>query len=87
MAKKFSSIVGSDGRVTLPRAIKERLGLAKGDRVEFVLEEKSTVIRPLRTGENPFEAYVGALGGVFSSVKEINAWIADMRGDGDTDKT
>ena len=66
--------------MTVPIEVRQRLGLKEGDRVEFVFEDGRTVIRPLRTQENPFEAFVGILP-VFSSRDEINAWIRDLRDD------
>ena len=75
-----SSTVSSKGQITIPIEVRHRLGLREGDRVEFVLEEGRTVLRPARTERNPFEAYVGVLP-AFSSGREINAWIREMRGD------
>lgn len=75
-----SSIISSKGQVTVPIEVRHRLGLKDGDRVEFVFEEGRTVLRPARTEENPFLAYVGILP-VFKSREEINAWIGEMRDD------
>jgi len=78
----YSSVINSKGQVTVPQEIRIRLGLKKGDRVEFVVEGGNTVIRPVRAAENPFEAYTGVLGGVFpGGVREINAWVDEMRRD------
>ena len=77
-----SSVISSKGQVTVPQAIRIRLGLKEGDRVEFVVEGGNTIIRPVRAAENPFEAYAGVLGGAFSDgVREINAWVDEMRRD------
>jgi len=73
-----SSTISSKGQVTVPLEIRRRIGLSAGDRVEFVVENGQTLIRPLRTERNPFERYRGALKS-FRSRKEINAWISDMR--------
>ncbi|HEY2860863.1 MAG TPA: AbrB/MazE/SpoVT family DNA-binding domain-containing protein [Terracidiphilus sp.] len=72
--------VTSKGQITLPVEIRRRLGLKKGSKVELVVEEGKTVLRPKRPGTNPFEAWVGAFP-AFSSKEEINAWIREMRGD------
>jgi antitoxin PrlF len=75
-----SSVISSKGQVTVPQEIRVRLGLKEGDRVEFVVEGGNTVIRPVRAAENPFEAYAGALAGTFpKGVREINAWVNEMR--------
>ena len=77
-----SSVISSKGQVTVPQEIRIRLGLKEGDRVEFVVEGGNTIIRPVRSAENPFEAYAGALEGAFpDGVREINAWVDEMRRD------
>lgn len=76
-----SSTISSKGQITVPLEIRKRLGLKTGDRVEFVVDEKRTILRPARSLENPFEKYVGALP-VFSSVKDVNKWVRSLRDDG-----
>ena len=75
-----SSTISSKGQVTVPIEVRRRLGLKEGDRVEFVLEDGRTVLRPARVEENPFIAYLGALP-AFSSLEEINAWVRELRDD------
>jgi antitoxin PrlF len=77
-----SSTISSKGQITVPLEIRNRLGLKKGDRVEFVVADNGTTIRPARAPENPFLKYVGALP-AFSSAREVNAWIHTLRDDGD----
>ena len=76
-----SSTLTSKGQITIPRVVRNRLGLKRGDRVEFVMEEGRTTLRPARAAENPFLKYVGALP-AFRSVREVNAWIQSLRDDG-----
>ncbi|MGA9056867.1 MAG: AbrB/MazE/SpoVT family DNA-binding domain-containing protein [Terriglobia bacterium] len=77
-----SSVISSKGQVTVPQEIRIRLGLKKGDRVEFVVEGVNIIIRPVRAAENPFEAYAGVLRGAFShGVRAINTWVDEMRRD------
>jgi antitoxin PrlF len=76
-----SSTISSKGQVTVPQEIRNRLGLSAGDRVEFVVEGGQTLIRPLRSRENPFQKYKGALK-AFRSRKQISAWIGDLRDEG-----
>jgi AbrB family looped-hinge helix DNA binding protein len=83
---KYSSSISSKGQVTVPQEIRNRLGLSTGDRVEFVIEGEKTVIRPSRGSSNPFEKYKGALGTFPAGAKEINAWIREMRDEGDPSK-
>lgn len=76
---KWSSTLSSKGQLTLPLEIRTHLGLKTGDRVEFVAEDGRIIIRPLRSGDNPFKAYVGVLGTFPGGQDEINAWIRDLR--------
>jgi AbrB family looped-hinge helix DNA binding protein len=78
---KYSSTISSKGQVTVPQEIRNRLGLAAGDRVEFVIKGENTVIRPVRSDPNPFEKYRGILRTFSGGSKEINEWIADLRDD------
>lgn len=73
-----SSTISSKGQITVPQEVRKRLGLKQGDRVEFVVENNRTTIRPARGPENPFLKYVGALP-VFSKVREINTWVRSLR--------
>jgi antitoxin PrlF len=79
----FLSTITSKGQLTVPQEIRKRLGLKSGDRVEFVVEEGRTVIRPARSEVNPFEKYIGILGPFPGGDEGIKAWIDDMRSDKD----
>jgi antitoxin PrlF len=76
-----SSTISSKGQVTVPVEVRRRLGVKEGDRVEFVFENDRTVLRPIRSKKNPFARYIGSMP-AFSSQKEINAWVRDLRDDG-----
>ena len=74
-----SSTISSKGQITVPIEIRQRLGLKAGDRVEFVIEEGKTILRPNRNGEeNPFKKYIGSVP-VFKSREEINDWVRSLR--------
>jgi len=73
-----SSTISSKGQITIPMEIRRRLGVKEGDRVEFVVEDGRTIIRPARAPENPFQRYAGALP-AFSNREEINAWVKGLR--------
>lgn len=77
------STMTSKGQLTVPQEIRKRLGLETGDRVEFVVEEGRTVIRPARGETNPFERLIGILGPFPGGEEGIKAWIDDMRNDED----
>jgi antitoxin PrlF len=81
--EKYTSPISSKGQVTVPLAIRKRLGVGAGDRIEFVFEGDRTVIRPLRDNTDPFEKYVGILGPFPGGEEGIKAWIDDMRSDED----
>jgi AbrB family looped-hinge helix DNA binding protein len=74
-----SSTISSKGQVTVPQGIRTRLGLAPGDRVEFVVDGEKTLIRPARTTSSAFEEYRGALGTFPGGAKEINDWVRELR--------
>ena len=76
---KYSSTISSKGQVTVPQEIRSRLGLSAGDRVEFVIEGKRTVIRPSRSVSNAFEKYKGVLGTFPGGEREINSWLSELR--------
>jgi antitoxin PrlF len=75
---KPSSTISSKGQITVPLEVRNRLGLKKGDRVEFVMEHNRTSIRPARAADNPFLKYAGALP-AFTSIHKINKWIHALR--------
>ena len=77
------STITSKGQLTIPQEIRKRLGLETGDRVEFVVEDGRTVIRPARSEVNPFDKYIGVLGPFPGGEEGIKTWIDDMRSDKD----
>jgi antitoxin PrlF len=84
----FKSKVTSKGQITIPQEVRRRLGLKQGDEVEFETGAAETVIRPAhkRGKGGPFDEWVGIAKGAFpGGMKEINAWIREMRGDWDQD--
>ena len=55
-----TATVTSKGQITIPQAVRERLRLKAGDRVDFVFSaEGSVTLKPERT---PFEYVQGILG-------------------------
>lgn len=76
--KALSSTISSKGQLTVPLEIRRRLGLREGDRVEFIADDRQTVIRPARLAENPFEKYRGILP-AFENTQQIKRWVAGLR--------
>jgi antitoxin PrlF len=81
-----SSTISSKGQVTVPQEVRKRLGLQAGDRVEFVMEEGRTVIRPVREEANPFKKFIGIAGPFPGGEEGIKAWIEEMRSGRDDDE-
>jgi AbrB family looped-hinge helix DNA binding protein len=77
----FDSTVSSKGQVTIPIEIRRSLGLRDGDKVRFVAEKGTVSIRPVVDEQpDPLGQYVGALGNFAGGLKEITAWVDDIRG-------
>ena len=76
---KHCSTLTSKGQITVPRQVRRRLGLHKGDRVEFVIEDDRTLIRREAPQDNPFKRYVGMLGKFPGGEKGRKAWLRELR--------
>ena len=68
----------SKGQITIPKAVRDALGLTTGDRIEFVGTDKGFVMAPVKRD-------LGALCGMFkgrrtkpATLDEITAAIAEM---------
>jgi AbrB family looped-hinge helix DNA binding protein len=77
-----TSTLSSKGEITIPLEIRVKLGLRDGDQVAFFQNGPDVVIRPVRSSENPFLEFVGAVP-AFANVQEVNAWVASIRDDAD----
>jgi len=44
----MTSRVGPKGQVVLPKALRDRLGIAPGDEVDFTLEDNGVRVEPVR---------------------------------------
>ena len=75
------STISSKGQITLPREVRERLGVGEGDKVEFTFNGTQTVVKPLRVAaENPFDKWVGIAKDSFKDKQEMLAWERELRG-------
>jgi len=79
MVRNHTSRLTSKGQITIPQEIRQRLGLREGDRVEFVAEDRRTIVRRVVDKENPFDKYAGALGTFPEGKKKINEWVRSLR--------
>ncbi|GGJ78393.1 AbrB/MazE/SpoVT family DNA-binding domain-containing protein [Deinococcus aquiradiocola] len=55
---RATATLSSKGQLTLPKEVRERLGVQKGDEVEFTLDDHGIHLRPRRQGDNPFLRWV-----------------------------
>lgn len=82
----FKSKVTSKGQITIPLAVRQRLGLKRGDEVEFETGGPETLIRPVRSHVESFGKWRGIAKAAFpGGMKDVDAWIRGMRGDWDRD--
>ncbi|HEV8634553.1 MAG TPA: AbrB/MazE/SpoVT family DNA-binding domain-containing protein [Chloroflexota bacterium] len=51
MAIPLQGKITAKGQVTIPKAVRDALGVSTGDRVEFVLEDERAIVRPAPKGD------------------------------------
>ncbi len=77
--------ITSKGQITLPRAVREALGVHRGDQVEFVQSKEGEIqIRPLR--QHPLRDLYNAFGGPGGpthSLEQMDEDLADAVADDD----
>ena len=80
MAAAATATITSKGQITIPRDIRDRLGLHQGDELEFLVQEDgTTVIRRAQPIENPFLKWVGGFGPLPDGMTSVE-WVREMRG-------
>jgi AbrB family looped-hinge helix DNA binding protein len=42
---RYVARIGKDGRITIPKALRDKLGIKPGDRVEFVFQDGELIMR------------------------------------------
>lgn len=66
----------SKGQLTLPKAIRDRLRLGSGDRVDFVIKDDGTIVlRPATVDVRELSGFLHRKGVKRLSVSEMNAVI------------
>ncbi len=58
--KTRTATLSSKGQVVLPKDVRERLGVHKGDEIEFILDDTGIHIQPKTAAPNPFLSWIGA---------------------------
>jgi len=78
---RSEAVAGRPSRheITIPRDVRLRLGLKRGDVVEFLVERDYTVIRPARREGEVFRRYAGAVQTFPEGAPEIQTWVAQLR--------
>ena len=68
------SILGKNGRVTIPKPLRDRLGLEPGQEIEFKEREDVLIVR--RRSADPLRRLVGLL----PSHIDVDAYLVETRG-------
>jgi antitoxin PrlF len=69
----------SKGQITVPKEVRDRLGIQQGDKIEFVVEDGKTVVRRAQPAENPFLKWAGVCGKLPDGMTSVE-WVREMRG-------
>ncbi len=75
----YQSRMTSKGQVTVPVEVRRKLGLKRGDKVEFREHGRETVIHRAAESQNPFEKYAGILATKVKRPFDSRKWLADLR--------
>jgi AbrB family looped-hinge helix DNA binding protein len=80
MSQQYRAKITSKGQITLPRQVREELGVQDGDSIVFAVEAGEIQVLPVRDS-SPFSHYqgIGNLG-IDDGREEIDAWLRDVRG-------
>ncbi len=65
------------GQITIPKEVRQRLGLRPGDEVEFVADDRGITLKK-RLRESPFASYRGHLKGLAG--QDPDELVREMRG-------
>jgi antitoxin PrlF len=74
----MKAVLSEKGQVTIPKALRDRLGLRPGQALEFH-EEGGRLIAVKATGRDPVEAVYGIL-----AKGDTDAWMEELRGGDDS---
>jgi AbrB family looped-hinge helix DNA binding protein len=72
---RMPTTITSKGQVTIPKPIRDKLGVGPRDRVEFVLRDGEVVLRPVRRSVLSFRGFlrqeVGRRGVKRDAIREV----------------
>lgn len=77
--KEVSATVTSKGQVTIPIEVRRHLGLEKGDRVAFVIDDEGSV--ELKTAKYPTVASLAGAAGCLTEPRDKHAMLKIARED------
>lgn len=75
----MTSTISSKGQITVPKAVRDKLGLRAGARVDFELTRGGVM---LRKGQRGVQRPVDRVLGILKRESSTDSLIADMRGPG-----
>jgi antitoxin PrlF len=75
----WQSTITSKGQVTVPVEIRRKLGLKRGDRVEFLERDGETIIARATERESPFAKYAGILAKKLKPGFDSVKWQRELR--------
>jgi AbrB family looped-hinge helix DNA binding protein len=76
----YHAKITSKGQITLPKPVREALGVSPGDEVSFEVGKDDVAVRPLRV-ESSFRAWEGRWReGEGLSREQVDQWIHEIRG-------
>lgn len=74
-----TATLSSKGQVTVPKEVRERLGINRGDRLDFILEADGSVcLRPLRKSVRELAGILRREGQRPVSVREMDESIGEL---------
>jgi antitoxin PrlF len=80
MNQTYRAKITSKGQITLPRQVREELGVQEGDSIIFAVEDGEIQVLPARDS-SPFSRFQGIGNpGLDDGREGIDAWIRDARG-------
>ena len=77
----MSTTVTSKGQVTIPKPVRERLGIKPGTRVDFRIEPDGTAILQVESGARPSPSRFEKLRGIAPTRMSTDEILALTRGD------
>jgi antitoxin PrlF len=83
--KVMTATMTSKGQITIPKEVRDRMGIQQGDKIEFVEEDGKTVLRRAQPAENPFLKWAGICGSLPDGVT-AKEYVRELRGWDDWDR-